>query len=288
MRAHPPASPLDTAPIMKESSPSPHWRSPGFSGDGVWRRAWELTWRLFVRDFTARYRQSLLGYFWAVAPTLVTAVLFSALRSAQIMDVGVTSIPYPAYIVLMLSFWHLFVGGLTATTESLVSAGNLMTKTSFPRESLVLASFGRVVFELLIRLVVVAVVFAVYRVIPAATVALVPLVLALFALLTFGIGLVLAAANAIVRDVGSGLAPTLSVLFFTVPIVYPAPTRGLLAALNDYYPPSAFLIASHDLVVRGHLTQPWGLLCASLASLVVFFAGWWLFRVAMPLVSERI
>ena len=29
-----------------------------------------LTWRLFVRQISARYRQSVLGYFWALLPAM--------------------------------------------------------------------------------------------------------------------------------------------------------------------------------------------------------------------------
>ncbi|EFK95493.1 polysialic acid transport protein KpsM [sediment metagenome] len=53
----------------------------------IWREilgetwsARELTWRLFVRDLSARYRQSALGYVWAIVPAIATTVLFVYLR----------------------------------------------------------------------------------------------------------------------------------------------------------------------------------------------------------------
>src|SRR5436190_8244377 len=45
----------------------------------------ELAWRLFVRDISAQYRQSILGLFWAFIPPLVAALPFVFLNSQGII-----------------------------------------------------------------------------------------------------------------------------------------------------------------------------------------------------------
>lgn len=39
----------------------------------------ELIWRLVIRDYSVLYRQSILGYIWAVLPQLVTVAIFTFL-----------------------------------------------------------------------------------------------------------------------------------------------------------------------------------------------------------------
>jgi lipopolysaccharide transport system permease protein len=91
------------------------------SGLSVWGemgrdliRSRELIWRLVLRDLSARYRQSVLGYFWTVTPTIVTVVIFSYLNRLRILPIGETEIPYPCYVLLGLTVWQLFASGLAA------------------------------------------------------------------------------------------------------------------------------------------------------------------------------
>src|SRR5579883_2599897 len=119
----------------------------------------ELTWRLFLRDFSARYRQSMLGYLWAVVPSLVTAATFSYLNRSKVLPIAGTHLPYPVFVLLGMTVWQLFATGLTSATQSLVNAGSLITKINFPRETLVLAAFGQSLFQFLIGIVLVGIAF---------------------------------------------------------------------------------------------------------------------------------
>src|SRR6476660_9754286 len=52
----------------------------------------ELAWRLFVRDVSAQYRQTALGYVWVFIPPLVASLPFIYLNQHGIMKVGDTPI----------------------------------------------------------------------------------------------------------------------------------------------------------------------------------------------------
>src|SRR5918996_1010864 len=60
----------------------------------------ELAWRLFVRDTSAQYRQSMLGYVWAFLPPLVASLPFIFLNSQGVVTIEGTPIPYPAYAMI--------------------------------------------------------------------------------------------------------------------------------------------------------------------------------------------
>ena len=123
-------------------------------GLGAWREmtqelveSRELTWRLFLRDFSARYRQSVLGYIWAIVPALVTTFVFTWLNRSHVLAIEGTKLPYPVFVLLGMTVWQLFSGGLTNATQSMVGASALITKINFPRETLVIAAFGQAIFE---------------------------------------------------------------------------------------------------------------------------------------------
>jgi lipopolysaccharide transport system permease protein len=57
----------------------------------------ELAWRLLVRNISAQYRQSLLGYAWAFVPPIFTSLIWIFLQSQKVLGVGDTGMPYVVY-----------------------------------------------------------------------------------------------------------------------------------------------------------------------------------------------
>ena len=248
----------------------------------------ELMWRLFLRDLSARYRQSVFGYVWAVMPAIVTVVTFTYLKGSGTLPIGQTNMPYPAYVLLGMSVWQLFATGLTRTTQSLVQASAIITKINFARETLVLAAFGESIFNFLIRIVLIGVVFAWYGVVPAWTIIFVPFVLIPLALMTAGFGFILSIANGVFRDIGNSLMLVMTFAMFLTPVIYPPPTQWPKVLINYLNPVSPFIIATRDLTTIGTLSQPDGLFYASVAGLVVFLVAWRIFHLAMSRIAERV
>ncbi len=293
----------ETAPLSSSeefNSPSPGrvavYTADGHLGMGlsIWKEmlqelidSRELTWRLYMRDFSARYRQSVLGYFWAVVPVLVTVVTFSWLNRTKVLPISGTSLPYPLFVLLSMTVWQLFASGLTSTTQSLVNAGGLITKINFPRETLVLAAFGQSLFEFAIRAVLVAAAFAVYHVMPAWTIVLVPLAVVPLCMFTLAIGLLFSLVNGVLRDAGQVVTFMLTFWMFLTPVVYPASHHvSLLRSLIN--PVSPFVVAAQDLTSLGHLTQPLAYGIASLFSAILLLTAWRLFHLTEPRIAERV
>lgn len=251
-------------------------------------RSRELIWRFVARDFATRYKQSLLGYVWVLGPPIATVVVFTFLTRTRVLQVGDTGIPYPAFLLLGLTVWGLFSTGVSNMATSLTSASSVIQKMNFPRESLVIASFGQALYETAIRGVVLGLIFLYYGVSIRWTALLVPLALVPLLLVTLGAGFLLATLNALVRDVSSALSLTLQFGLFLTPIVYPAPTSWPLVLLNYVNPVSAFVIAAQDLVSHGRLTMPIPFVSSSLVGLLLVLVGWRVFRLAQPIIGERI
>ncbi len=274
-----------------------HYSAHGHLGLGLaaWRdmiaeliSSRELTWRLFLRDFSTRYRQSFLGYVWAVFPALITTATFAWLNRSHVLAIKGTDLPYPVFVLLGMTIWQLFASGLTGCTQSLVGAGALITKINFPRETLVLAAYGQSLFEFLIRAALVAIAFAVYRTAPAWTVLLIPLAMVPLCLFTLGLGFLFSLVNGVIRDAGQVVTFVLTFWMFLTPVVYPAPTHGAKSLINVLNPVSPFVIAAQDLTSKGHLTQPGGYAIGCAISLALFLVAWRVFHLTEKRIAERV
>ena len=251
-------------------------------------RSRELIWRLFLRDLSGRYRQSVLGYLWAVLPAIMMVVTFTYLNRSKILPISQTDIPYPAYVMLGMTVWQLFSMGLVRTTHSLANARSIILKINFSREALLLSAFGESIFNFLIRLVLVIVIFCWLRVVPAWTIVWIPFILVGLSLLSIGLGFFLSIANAVFRDIGNSLTLMLTFAMFLCPVIYPAPTQWPKVLINYLNPVSPYIIAVQDLVSKGYLTQPIPLLCTFIFSVLIFLLGWRFFHLAMSRIAERL
>ncbi|HPD45725.1 MAG TPA: ABC transporter permease [Anaerohalosphaeraceae bacterium] len=248
----------------------------------------ELIWRFFLREFSARYRQSLFGYLWAVMPAIITAATFSFLNRTGTLKIAQTDLPYPVYVLLGMTVWELFATGLTRSAQCLVNARTIITQINFSRETLVVAAFCEATLDFIIRLVVIAAAFVWFDVRPAQTAIYVPLILIPLGAMTVGLGFMLALANAVFRDIGNSLTVLLTFAMFLTPIVYPPPEQGARVLINYMNPVSPFVIAARDLAVKGELSRPGALLWASVFGVLVLFACWRVFHLAMVRIAERV
>ena len=250
-------------------------------------RSRELIWRLMVRDLSVRYRQSILGYAWAILPPIVMVAVFTFLLRTRILNIGQTSFPYISYALWSIGLWQLFSGSLQACTNSLTSAGSLVTKINFPKEAMIFGAVGQPLFDFLVRLIPVIIVFIWQGVVPAWQALFLPFVFVPILLLALGFGFVLAVANLLLRDIGNALGIVLTFGMFLAPIVYPPPVDWPFVLVNVLNPFSPLLIASQDLVSTGHLSMPSAFALAWLFSLIVFLLGWRFFRMAINRIAER-
>ena len=98
----------------------------------------ELAWRLFVRDLSAQYRQTYLGYVWAFVPPLVSAVTFIFLQSQGIVKIEGTGMPYAAFAMIGTLLWQTFVEAIQSPISAVQSAKAMLAKINFPREAILL------------------------------------------------------------------------------------------------------------------------------------------------------
>jgi len=247
-----------------------------------------LIWRLARRDISARYRQSIFGVLWAVFTPVALMATFVLLKGSGLVKIRDTDVPYPLFIYSGLLPWQLFARCLSGTTRSLTGEAELLRKVNFPREALVVSKVGQALFGFLVASVVLAGLFAYYRVAPAWTVVFYPLLLLLLAVFAVGLGFGLALLEAAVRDVGNALAVVTMAWLLLTPVAYAPATTWPRCLLNWLNPMSPIITASRDLLLRGSLTMPRELAFAALLCVLIALVSWRVFHLLEPKIAERI
>ena len=252
------------------------------------RASRELAWRLFVRDLSAHYRQSFLGYVWAFVPPLATTITFVFLRSQGLFTTGETSIPYPAYVVIGMLFWQVFVDAIQSPLKAVTAAKPILSKVQFPPEAILMSAVGEVVFSFLIRLVLLAAVMIYYSLMPPATALLVPVAAGALLVLGFTLGILITPLGILYTDVTQALTVVTTFWLFLTPVIYPAREAGLAGLLSRWNPVSPLLIVGRDWLTVGTTTHLPEFVLISALSLPLLIGGWVCYRIALPHLIARI
>jgi len=246
----------------------------------------ELVWRLFLRNWLARYKQAALGWTWALIMPFIAIGTFVFLNRAGILNIGSTDVPYPLFALIGLAVWQLFSTGLSSGCASVVSSGNMVSKINFPLEVLVFSSIAQAVFEFTVKCALVLVFFAVYRFVPPAGALLFPLAVLPIVILTLGLSLILSLVNGVLRDTANAVSLITTFLMFLTPVLYSeGEAKSAFFRLN---PLTALVNAPRDILIHGRVKDPLSFLWASVFSLVVFLVFWRVFYLAKTKIPERL
>jgi lipopolysaccharide transport system permease protein len=235
----------------------------------------DLLYMLTWRDIKIRYKQSVMGFLWAILmPTLIVGsgilVRFAfsmnsgqPLSMADIASVSLKSLP-----------WAFFVSATRFSTNSLLGNQNLVTKIYFPREVFPLAAVLASLFDFVIASGVV-VAFLVYAKVGVSVQLLwLPLLLLLLIFFTAGLGMFLACANLFYRDVKYLVDVFVTFGIFFTPVFYDARMLGKWAPFVLINPIGTILEAMNDVVVF-HRSPDFAWLAYAVGWAVLGFLGSW-------------
>jgi ABC-2 type transport system permease protein len=217
-------SSADTALVGTSPRSSANWGRRRHLAELVGNR--ELLANLTLRELRSRYKKSVLGWTWSLINPLANVAIYSIVFSIFLKVQPPTGHPsglksFPFFLLCALVPWTFFANGLVQSTESLLLNANLIKKTYFPRELLVMASVGSVAITMLIETAVLAVILLIAGNMVLVWLPVVLVLIALQAVLVLGIGLLLSVLNVYFRDFRYLITILLQVLFYATPIVYP-------------------------------------------------------------------
>jgi ABC-2 type transport system permease protein len=189
----------------------------------LWRGR-EILANLARKELRVRYKSTVLGVAWSMLNPLLYLVVFYVVFTFFLPN----DIPdFPIYLLSGLLPWTLFSSGLSGATTSILTGGNLVTKISFPRELLPLATIRAQTVNFGFQfLVLIGFLIAFGHPLIHRGVILLPLALGVLLLFTIAVGFATATWNVRYRDTGHLVELLLLMWFWSTPIVYPV-TRVL-------------------------------------------------------------
>ena len=253
----------------------------------LWRRR-ELLWHMTIRHLRGQYKQSILGYAWAIlnplSLMLTLSFVFSVLLRFESGD-----IPYPLFLLMGLLPWIFFSMAVSSATDSITGAFSLVTKVYFPREVLPMAAVLTKIVDLGFGLIILVALMVYLGYPPVWTIVWVPVLFFIHLLFTLGMALPLAALNLFFHDVRFLVGVVLTLWFYLTPIIYPSdivPDRYQI--LFDLNPNALFINAYRRVVLEGvHPGTDRLLLGLGIATLT-FLIGYYLFKRMEPRFADRI
>jgi len=238
----------------------------------------ELLYFMTWRDIKVRYKQTVIGFLWAIIQPVMMMVVFS-LFFGSLAKLPSDNIPYPLFSYAGVLPWTLFAAGLIRSSNSLVSESNLIQKVYFPRLILPLSGVLTPLVDFVIAFVVLLGLMFYYGYYPGFVTLLILVFLLLELVLALGIGMWLSAINIEFRDVAYAVPFLIQIGLYASPVVYPStfvPERFQTA--YGLINPMAGIIEGFRWAILG--TRPPGyLIFASVGIiLVIFISGAFYFR----------
>ena len=249
--------------------------------------SYRLARRLTIRDISAQYRQTFLGYFWAVFPPLVTSLTFIILNRANIMQMGAIEIPYPVFVITGTVFWQLFVDALNAPLKVLTVNRTLLSKINFPKEALILSAIGQTLFSFFIKLVLLTLVLIFFQIPIKWTTIFIVLPVSGLLLIGLLFGILLIPIGMLYQDIQQGLIISTSALIFFTPVLFIPPTGGVLNLMISINPISPLFLSIRRLLFNGDLQYFNTSILVLAVTLALLGIGWIIYRVALPILIER-
>jgi lipopolysaccharide transport system permease protein len=248
----------------------------------------ELAWRLFVRNISVRYRQSILGYVWVFIPPVFTTLVFVFLRQARFLNVPDTSVHYLAFLLTGLILWEVFAEAMNSPIRMVTQSTAMLAKVNFPREALLLAGIGDVLLSLAIRMVLLGAVLIWLDVRLTWTAALFPL--GVLTLIAFGValGVFLTPFAILYQDLGLALQLILTLWMLLTPVIYPPPSSWPASLTMILNPVSPVLDTTRVWLLGGSPQHLIGFAIVAGITIAALFIGWVLYRIALPVLVERI
>jgi len=235
---------------------------------------------LVARELKARYRGSVLGFFWSFINPLTLLLIYTFVFK-YVMPAAVQGVSnYPLFMFCGLLPWTWFASSLVESSGVLISGGNLIKKVLFPAEILPIVTVTANMVHFILALPILVFFLIWYRApLTVTELACFPIVMMVQFLFTLGCALILSALTVHFRDIRDILSNILTLWFFATPIVYSYQFAPQMARRFMNFNPFAHLAISYQEIL--FFPGPFGhwrwLIALGFLSILWFLAGYWVF-----------
>jgi lipopolysaccharide transport system permease protein len=189
-----------------------------------WKELWryrELFYFFTWRDIKIKYKQTVLGFLWAILQPLFMMLIFTFFFG-RALNIPSQNLPYPVYVFSGLLIWNLFSAGLTSASNSMVNNALIIKKIYFPRLIIPVSAILVALFDFLMAFILFIGILVFYQQpVNWSFIFMWPAALMIGIVATLGLGAWLAALNVKYRDFRYVIPFFVQVMFFLTPVIYP-------------------------------------------------------------------
>jgi len=241
----------------------------------------QLIQSMVARELKARYRGSVLGFFWSFINPLLLLLIYSFVFSIVLPNRAPGLEPYSLFMFCGILPWTWFSSSLLESSNVLISGGNLIKKVLFPAEVLPIVSVLSNMVHFFLGLPILAL-FLIYHQHSPDFLDLLwfPVVVLVQLVFTLGLALIVSSLTVHFRDFKDILSNLVTFWFFATPIIYPmqmAVDRGGKIFL-DINPMTHIIVSYQEILFFPGAFGHWKWLVAmGVAAVGLFFLGYFMF-----------
>lgn len=248
----------------------------------------DLAWRLAVRDISAQYRQTYLGFLWAFLLPLANTATWVFLSKSGIIAVGETALPYPVYVLTGTMLWAILLDAMLMPLGQTAAARPMLTRLNFPREAILISGLYQILFNASIKIVLMIGALLLAGIYPGWHLLLLPLGILSLILVGSAIGVLLTPLGMLYGDIGRAIPLAMQFLMYLTPVVYPLPKEGVVASLIMLNPITPIILTTRDWLAGFTPQFPIYFAAVTIAACLLLLVGMIVYRLAMPIIIERL
>ena len=237
----------------------------------------DLFYFLVLREIKVLYKQTILGFSWAIIRPVFSMIIFSIIFG-ELAKIPSDGIPYPIFSYTALVPWVYFSSSMVKSTQSLIGSTGIFTKVYFPRMIIPLTPVIAGLVDFIIALGIVFIMLFWYGIALTWKILWLPVFIFIMVLTSSGIGMWLSALAIQYRDIRHAINFLSQLMLYAAPVVWP------MSLLKDKFGdsiafwyglyPMAGVIEGFRYALIGQNILQWNLvLLGGLAGIILFISG---------------
>jgi len=204
-----------------------------------------------------------------------------------VANFGETDVPYPVFILTGTILWQIFAEAFDAPLASVIANKNILIKINIPREAILLSALYTLIFNLVVKLGLLTIVFLYFGQSISWSVMMVPVGIASIIICGFSMGIILIPIGMLYQDIQKMIAVVLPFLMLLTPVIYPPKSEGMIGLIMKINPMATLLTETRNWFTSQPMYDINTFILLSILFFVLLLVGLVTFKISMPLIIER-
>jgi len=184
---------------------------------------------MFVRrDFTASFKQTILGPIWFFIQPLLTTIMFVVIFG-RIAGISTDGVPMMVFYMAGITIWNYFSECLNKTATVFRDNAGIFGKVYFPRLTMPVSIIISNLIKFGIQFLLFLIVWAFYLIKdrsmqPNIYILLIPFLVVVMGVMALGLGMIISAMTTKYRDLALLLGFGVQLLMYATPVIFPLST----------------------------------------------------------------